>query len=173
MVPLADIDVGGGVDRGLAAVQYDDLVAGLIAQLKYRGQRSCATWFGSAMAGLVTAAGERPDIVSWVPALGRNQRRRGFDQGRLLACATASGLGITATHLFTRRGQRGQTGADRQHRLAGPNVAPARRPSIIDGACVLIVDDVLTTGASVRACARVARDSGARRVVAVTASHRR
>ncbi len=57
-----------------------------------------------------------------------------------------------------------QASLDRQHRLAGPHLVPAHRPGIralVEGRSVLLVDDVVTTGSSLVAAARVLRELGA------------
>ncbi len=172
MVPLADISVVAGVDRALAVVRYDEVVASLIGQLKYRGSRAGVGWLGAAMTNLFQGAGEHADLVSWVPALARNRRRRGFDQGRLLAQEVARALSVPVGEVFARRGRTPQTGADRKRRLVGPEMSGGPAIHVVRGRAVLIVDDVTTTGASIAACAEIARAAGAERVIAIAAAHR-
>ena len=60
--------LSGVYDRCLALVGYDDVVAGLVASFKFRRVRSAVPWIADAMTQRLVAAGERPDIVTWVPA---------------------------------------------------------------------------------------------------------
>jgi predicted amidophosphoribosyltransferase len=71
-------------------------------------------------------------------------------------------LGVPSRRLLVRRGQRAQTGLDRRARLAGPLLSSRCRAP----AHVLVVDDVVTTGGSLQAAARVLRGAGAERVQA-------
>ena len=103
------------------------------------------------------------DCVTWVPA-GSGRRSRGFDQGRTLALVAARTIDRPVLALLRRAGggQRGLQAADRR---ANARVAITTRGDAIPG-CVLVVDDVLTTGASLEQSARALRAAGARKVVA-------
>ena len=158
-----------GLDRCLVVVEYDDMSRAIIGALKYRGVRSVAQWLGTAMAERVVRAGEQPDVVTWVPATQRNRRRRGFDQGQLLASVVARRLSIPTTAVARRSRGPSQTGRSREQRLAGPQLR--RRGHCIDKQrCVLIVDDVLTTGASLGAVGALLEAQ--ERCVAVVAARR-
>lgn len=168
MRPCAEAAVAG-LDRCLVVVDYDDMSRAIIGALKYRGVRSVAQWLGTAMAERVVTAGEKPDVVTWVPATPRNRSRRGFDQGQLLASVVARRLSIPASAVARRSRGPSQTGRTREQRLAGPQLRP-RSHYIDKERCVLIVDDVLTTGASLGAMgALLAAQS---RCVAVVAAQR-
>lgn len=102
------------------------------------------------------------DCVTWVPA-GPGRRRRGFDQGRTLAHAAAALLNCPARCLLARRGQRGQRDlrAEERRLNAATAIAAAGR---LPGWHVLIVDDVVTTGASLSCSAQALRAAGVREV---------
>ncbi len=167
--------MGGDLDRCLVLAEYDEVARRLVARLKYGGVRTGVEWFVTAMAGRVIAAGEEPDLVTWVPSAPPNRRRRGFDQGEVLARAVAARLGLPAAALFARTGSATQTGRSRSGRLAGPPIslhdAGTRRGVTVRGADVLVVDDVVTTGATLRRAASLLRDARAARVVGVAAAH--
>ena len=102
------------------------------------------------------------DCVTWVPA-GPGRRRRGFDQGRILARSAARLVNRPAVALLERRGRRGQQAlgaAERRANAAG--AIHARGP--IPGWRVLLVDDVLTTGASLERSTEALLRAGARTV---------
>ncbi len=102
----------------------------------------------------------RPEMVIWVPASGRGRRRRGYDQGRLLARAVAARLGVPARPLLVRADGGGGADRGRAARLAGPRLRARSRPP----SHCLLVDDVVTTGASMAAASVALRRAGAVRV---------
>ncbi len=102
-----------------------------------------------------------------VPAHPARRRRRGYDHADALTQAVARRTGQEVAPVLTRGGTAGtrQRGAGRVRRLSGEALTiGARGPAPVR--CVL-VDDVRTTGATLRACAQALRDAGARRVRAV------
>ncbi len=107
------------------------------------------------------------EVLVPVPAHPARRRRRGYDHADVLARAIARRTGRTVAPVLTRSGSPGarQRGAGRADRLSGEALTiGARGPA--PARCVL-VDDVRTTGATLRACALVLRGAGARRVRAV------
>ncbi|MEO7836686.1 MAG: phosphoribosyltransferase family protein [Acidimicrobiales bacterium] len=157
------------LDSVAALLVYADAGRELVARLKYRNARSAVGWLADGMAALVDPEGV--DAVTWVPTTPSRRRQRGFDQGRLLATAVARRLHRPCPLLLSRREGPPQTGRSRVQRLVGPELFVRRwrrSPSR-----VLLVDDVLTTGATLGGAARVLRVAGAHQVHAVTAAMRR
>lgn len=173
---LADLDpvLAGVFDRRLALVAYDDIVAELVAALKFRRVRSAVPWIAAAMADRLDAVGERPDVVTWVPASLGGRRRRGYDQGEVLGRAVARRLDVRACALLGRRDRRSQTGRDRAQRLDGPELVARRggRACSIAGAHVVVIDDVVTTGASLAGAGVAVDDLGPSRLVGLALAHR-
>lgn len=147
-----------------AAFAYTGEGRELLARLKYRNQRSCVGWVASAMAGALPA-GLAADAVSWAPTSPQRRRRRGFDQAELLARALAREIGLPAVPMLRRVDAAGQTGRSRSQRSTAPVFSPSRRPK----SAVLLVDDVVTTGATLRAAASSLIRAGALQVNAVVA----
>ena len=136
----------------------------LVVALKYRNGRALGLPLGAAMAGLVEPA--TVDVVTWAPTSAARRHRRGFDQSRLLAGAVAATLHRPCWRLLRRGPGPPQTGTSALERRLGPRFevvgpVPAR---------VLVVDDVVTTGATLAAAARALRGRGATRVMALTAA---
>lgn len=140
----------------------------IVARLKYRNARSALDWLAEGMAGLVDPASV--DVVTWAPTTPSRRRQRGFDQGRLLATAVGRRLHVPCRGLLRRRHGPPQTGRSRAERLVGPVLAP--RPWTPAPRRVLVVDDVVTTGATLVAAARALRAAGALEVHAVVAAQR-
>ena len=114
------------------------------------------------------------DAVTWVPLARSRLAERGYDQARMLAGALAPRLGLRALPLLRRAAdtapQARRSGAERRTALQGAFRAAGRSSGRPMPARVLLVDDVLTTGATADACARVLRAAGARQVGLVTAA---
>jgi len=131
-----------------------------IHRLKFSGWRHVSNALAQAM---VEIGPPRADAVSWVPLARRRLAERGYDQAQALARAVAVRLELPLVRC-TRRviatgPQARRSGEDRRAAMAG---AFAPRGGAPDR--VLLVDDVLTTGATAAACARAVVEAGAREV---------
>jgi predicted amidophosphoribosyltransferase len=102
------------------------------------------------------------DVVTWIPLARRRLARRGFDQAKVLARATGEALGYPVEGLLRRAVATGpqaqRRGAERRMAMRGVFAISDRSPV---ASRVLLVDDVLTTGATAAAAARALRDAGA------------
>ena len=154
-----------GLDRLAAPFAYAGSGRELVARLKYRNARTAVPWLAAAMATVVDRPGL--DLVTWVPTTANRRRRRGFDQAEVLARALARRLGLPCRPLLRRRPGPAQTGLTLAARRVGP--AFVAHPGAVPAA-VLVVDDVVTSGATLEAAALVLRRCGAKRVDAVTAA---
>lgn len=153
-----------GLDDCLSLLAYEGAGRELLARLKYRNGRSVVPWLAEGMAGLVADAGL--DAVTWAPTSRERRRQRGFDQAEVLARAVARRLGLPCSCTLLRAGGAPQTGRSREERRRGP--AFAARAGVA-GARILLVDDVITSGATLTAAATALRTAGAVSVNAVTA----
>jgi ComF family protein len=134
-----------------------------VRALKYRGATRLAGWLGERLAREVADAGWHPTVVSAVPLHSSRRHRRGYDQALLLARHAAAALHVPYRPLLVRtRATASQARLSRGARLQ--NVAGAFRSEPALGASVLLVDDVLTTGATAAACREALYEAGASRV---------
>ncbi|MDP1795399.1 MAG: phosphoribosyltransferase family protein [Acidimicrobiales bacterium] len=153
-----------GVDGAWALLEYRGAARELIARVKYRNSRAAIGWLAEGMAQLVT---ESFDVITWAPANRSHRRERGFDHGRLLADATARRLGVRPRSLLVRDDDTpltGRTAAERSTALVLRVAGQVPKT-------VLIVDDVITSGATLRAAARALRGAGAEEVFGVSAAY--
>jgi predicted amidophosphoribosyltransferase len=153
-----------GLDSCAALLTYAGAGRELVARLKYRNARASVPFLARGMAAIVPFD---IDVVTWAPTTPARLRRRGFDQARLLARAVARQRGVPCCALLRRRPGPAQTGRDAAARHAGPGFAGVRG---VRGRRVLLVDDVVTTGATVAAAARALREAGAGEVHVVAAA---
>jgi predicted amidophosphoribosyltransferase len=156
-----------GVDAWCAPFAYEGAGRELVARVKYRNVRAVVPWLASAMATAVADAGlVSATAVTWAPTTPARRRARGFDPAELLARAVARRLGVRCPGLLDRLPGPPQTGLAAAARRRGPGFVSRRGAP----ACVLVVDDIATTGATLTAAASTLRAAGAREVVAVTAA---
>jgi len=157
------------LDTCTALLAYEGVGRELVARLKYRNARAAAGFLATAMAALVDPGDV--DVVTWAPTTAARRRRRGFDQAALLARLVARRMGRPCRPLLVRPPgppQTGRAGAARRlpRGFEARTSARRRRPR----ARVLLVDDVVTTGATMTAAARALRAAGATAVHGLAAA---
>lgn len=156
-----------GLDAWYAAFVYDGVARELVARVKYRRAHGAVAWLAAAMVDVLPHADL--DVVTWAPTTETHRRERGFDHAELLARAVASRLGVPHRRLLLRTpGATPQTGLASAPRRGGPRRFDTRTAP--RDARVLVVDDVATTGTTLRDAALSLRDAGAASVLAVTAA---
>jgi predicted amidophosphoribosyltransferase len=148
-----------------AAFPFEGVPRELIVALKFRHRRSAAGVLATQMVRRLRISDV--DLVTWAPTSARRVRRRGYDQAEVIARAVARQLGVPCRRLLYRAHGAPQTGKSRADRLAGPSFR-ARRPR--RDLAVLLVDDVVTTGATLRTAAGALRAAGVARVELVAAA---
>jgi len=144
-----------------AAVPFTGRARRVVLGLKYRNRRQVARHLAGLVVNAVVVNGDHRDldVVTWAPTSPARRRSRGFDQGELVARHVARQLGVPCRRLLVRSGpSAAQTGRSRVERLHGPEFVA--RPGL-DGRRVIVVDDVVTTGATMRAAAAALRHAGA------------
>lgn len=142
----------------------------LVHALKYDGHSALAEPMGRLMAACLATWGINPDVIVPVPLHPSRRRHRGFNQAAVLgrSIAEASGIAMDASLLRRTRNTVAQVqtaGAEERRRNVAGAFAIARPIAI---RTALLVDDVCTTGATMRECAAALRASGVHRVYALT-----
>jgi ComF family protein len=146
-----------------AAGPYAGTLQNAIQRFKYHGQLPLERPLGTLLAETVAGGGgSRPDLVAAVPLHKNRLRARGYNQALQLARQVGRHLGVPVAPELLRRirdtaAQQGLDAAARNSNLHGAFAAP--RP--VAGRRILLVDDVMTTGATARECAAVLRKAGA------------
>ena len=160
---MAPLPIPPDLDSLRAVLAYEGGARQIVAGLKYRNARGGLAQLAAAMAAV------SPDtaLVTWVPTTSVRSRQRGFDQAELLARAVAARLARPCRQMLLRSPGAPQTGRSLAGRLEGP-ILHAR--GVVAGLDVLLVDDVVTSGATMASAARVLRDAGAGAVHGVAAA---
>jgi len=153
-----------GVGAAWSAASYDGVARDLVSALKFGGRLLLARRAALAIAGGAPAWVLAGALVP-VPAAPSRRRRRGFDPADLIARALAEETGLTLAPCLRRADGPRQVGRSRAERLARPPEVRLVGPA---PASAILVDDVMTTGATLRACAAALRAGGIERVAAVT-----
>lgn len=163
-----------GLVRARSAAAFQGPAASLVRALKYEGWRAAVPALAGPVTRLVRTDPRLRDsrFVTWVPSTARRLRRRGFNPAELLGRQVAAALDRPCDALLSRPRegprQAGLPASERLHNVRGA-FAPARHsPGAVRGTDVLLVDDVLTTGATVSEAARCLLAAGARQVAVAT-----
>ncbi|GAF25996.1 predicted amidophosphoribosyltransferases [Moorella thermoacetica Y72] len=159
--------------RARAVGAYRGILKELIWAFKYQGRRSLAAPLGQLLAGVVVRelGSARPHLVIPVPLTAARLQARTFNQAELLARALGRelGLAVSGQALARMRETAPQVGLSRRERwqnLAG--AFQVQEPALVKGHRLLLVDDVMTTGATAAACTGALLAAGAAVVEVVT-----
>ena len=160
-------------DRARSYAIYEGALIRAIVLLKFEEMTPLGHWFGERLAELVRRGEEElaADVVVPVPLHRQRQRERGYNQADLIARPLARRLGLPCRPVLL---VRTKPRPDKLHlsleeRWSSVRGAFAAKPgSRVDNLRVLLVDDVMTTGATLDACARALRQAGARTVIGLT-----
>ena len=164
------------LDSYTAVWYYKDYVRESLLRYKFAGYSFLDRSYGRFLAERIRRDyPQGVDVLTWVPTSRKRRRKRGYDQCRLLACAVGRELGIRPRRLLRKiKNNPAQSGID-DASARRANVAGAYRvvrPELARDRRVLLIDDILTTGATSGECARMLKVAGAREVhlavVAVT-----
>ncbi len=152
---------------------YEEKLRKLIHLLKYERMRPLGPLLGRCLGKRVAAAGVQADVVIPAPMHWRRRLSREFNQAALIAHALAAAINVPCRTSWVRRSkatvsQAGLTDEERYRNMRGAFRIAA--PEKLRGKRVLLVDDVMTTGSTLAACARTVKRAGAESVAAAVAA---
>lgn len=154
----------------VSALRYQDKVRDAIHGYKFQGRSGRSGLFGLLIAQTVSDHGLTADLVSWPSLSPKRLRRRGYDQGELLARQVGKELGLPVIRTLDKADRPAQSGlegeAQRRANLLGAYTALS--PEQFRGRSVLLIDDVVTTGSTLSECAGTLRLAGAGKVLCAT-----
>jgi ComF family protein len=158
-----------GFDSVFSYGEYEGTLRKLIHVYKYGGVKPLGTKLGQLLS-IALPREQQFDVIVPMPLHWRKRLERGFNQSELLAAVVARRTGIRLVCGLQRRKptdpQAGLTRAQRRTNVAG--AFEVKRREDVAGRHVLLIDDVLTTGATASACSAVLKRAGAKRVTVLT-----
>ncbi|MBO0997847.1 ComF family protein [Bacillus sp. SD075] len=157
-----DREWGGYLSKNISLFHYNEYVKDIIAKYKYRGDYALAEVF-------VPFLKERLrdmefDMVTVIPLSHERLRERGFNQGQALADL----LGLHSAETLTRIHTEKQSKKSRQERMSLPQVFQAMPSDLLEHKSILIIDDIYTTGTTLRHAAKALITAGAKEVSSIT-----
>ena len=156
----------------VSPLYYDGNVRESLLRFKFRDARGYAGVYGKLIAACIREnLTGRYDLISWVPLSSERLKSRGYDQSMLIAMAAALDLNDVAVETLVKHtdvpAQSGVGGQEkRRANIAG--VYRAADPELIRGRRILLIDDIITTGATLSECAKTLLLAGADTVVCAT-----
>jgi competence protein ComFC len=114
---------------------------------------------------------KKSDVIAPVPLFWWKRLRRGYNQANLLADVVGDECGIEVKHMLRRvKNTKTQTQLDEESRKKNVSDAFEINGAMVKDKTVLLIDDVLTTGATLNECARVLKEAGAKKVYSCVAA---
>jgi ComF family protein len=145
----------------LTAFLYNkgNAVQHLIHNFKYRGRKDIGLFLGEQIGQVFLKSGKSKeiDIILPVPLHPKKKKKRGFNQSEILARGLSSVLDaeLSTAHLFRKSHSSTQTRKSKYQRWENvENIFSLKTPETLENKHILLVDDVITTGATIEACAR-------------------
>ena len=158
-------------------LRYEEAVRASFHRYKFHGQTWYAGPYGRLGAGCARIHLDTPcDLVTWAPLARRRRWERGYDQAQLLAQVVAEELGLPLRSTLEKVRDTAPQSSLAEHSARRANALGAYRcigPAGVAGKRVLLIDDVLTSGATVSECARILLTEGAKAVFCATLARAR
>lgn len=156
-------------DRARGVAHFSGTMRSLVHQLKYADRHDARVLLGRWLADAARDLQPAPDMIVPVPLSRLRLLLRHFNQAAILALELSRQTGVPMNPMLLRRtrwtrSQVGMTRDERRRNMAGAFGVPRHARTALAGRSVLLVDDVVTTGATVNACARALKRAGAARV---------
>ena len=149
---------------------YENHVRSSLLRFKFHGRRGYARGYASLLAEKLQDIHTRYDLIAWVPVSKWRKLKRGYDQVELIAHALCRELPITPVVCLKKiRHNPPQSGiasaAQRRANVLGAYTVPD--PKLVAGKRILLLDDIITTGATISECAKTLTAAGAKEVYGV------
>ena len=150
-------------EHATVAFSFEGVVRDLVVGFKYRNHRAVGQLLSSHLVRRIheVVVEVRPEVVTWIPTTRKRKIQRGHDQAETIARHVGKQLCLPVRPLLERITQQHQTGRGRSERLAGVQFRPRRLGRY---SRILVIDDVVTTGATMRMARHALMTAGATEV---------
>lgn len=165
------ITVGSDFECCYSVFYYKDDVASVIKQYKFAGKIHVGRSLGVLLGEVLREQQVFADVITWAPISRKRKRKRGYDQGKEFAKVVGRELGIPVQGLLNKvRHTSAQAQiTDYNARKANvKNVYSVKHPGKVTGKRILLLDDVITSGATLTECSKTLRAAGAQSIVCAT-----
>ncbi len=161
------------IDKCVSPLYYKDKVRASVHRYKFGGCSAYSRRYAALMSDCVenNLDCRSIDVISWIPLSKKRLRQRGYDQARLLAEEIAAKTGLPCRQLLQKVKNNSAQSLTRDAKQRRKNVAGVYAlddGADVSGLRILLVDDVVTTGATMSEAARILRKAGAKSVFGVT-----
>lgn len=173
----------GGAQSGdffkvcVSPLLYEDKVRDSILRFKFRDDTIYAKLFGVMLADCIEENLKGSyDIITWVPLSEKRRKKRGYDQAMLLAMAAALNMDDVAVELLYKTTDvpaQSSLGGAEKRRANISGVYTVADEELVRDRRILIIDDIITTGATLSECAKTLKLAGAKEVVCCTLARAR
>ena len=169
--------VKGKIHRGsffthcISVYYYEKDVSSAVKRLKFGGKAHYALCFGALIAERLAEEGTTCEAVTWVPVSAARKRARGYDQAYLIAKAVAECMGLPLLKSLKKIRHNPPQAREKDSASRRANVLNAYasvNPDAIRGKKLLLVDDVITSGATLSECCRILKMAGAESLYCAT-----
>ncbi len=160
----SDNEWSGQLSRNISLFHYNEQLKEIIAKFKYRGDYALASIFVPYLREVLKDM--EHDLITCIPLSDERLRERGFNQAQALADL----LGLCTVELLNRIDTEKQSKKSRLERISLPQVFEVKNQDLLQGRSILVIDDIYTTGTTLRQAAKALKKAGAKAVSSITLS---
>lgn len=160
--------------KAFSCTYYYGSIKELIIKLKFRGDFACAKPLAFFLSHVINLNSIDFDCITYVPSSFKNYKRRGFNQMKVIASSLGEIIDVPVYNCLRKRiGTRDQIGLSKEDRWSNMSSCFCKNGhNKAEGKRILLIDDVLTTGATVYYCAKELKKMGAKEIIILTVSKR-
>lgn len=152
------------IEKCIVPLYYEGSVRESLHRYKFSSMTAYADIYSEFMGKCIDENGISCDIITWIPLSRRRLRKRGYDQAELLARLIAKRQGLDCVRLLKKlrdNPPQSGTGSPEKRRANVKGIYSCIKPQLVQGKTILLIDDIVTTGATLSEAAGVLKKAGA------------